>query len=87
MRGKYFNNPRPPRVNRRDADKLIDATRTIYMALSIMALRDEFGFGTKRLERFVEKIRQLVIDQQNGYLNIEDICDTIYAETGIKIII
>lgn len=87
MRGKYFNNNKiRPVNNRRDVDKLIDATKKAFMLLSIMALRDTYGFGATRLERYLDKFNELTESYYRGYISVDDLADTIYKETGIKVL-
>ena len=88
---KFFNNPKnnfPLKKNiqnRKDADNLITASYKVFMMLGLLALRDEFGFGTKRLERWIDKTHQLLEDYEAGYISAKDINDTIFEETGIKV--
>lgn len=88
---KFFNNPKnnyPIRKNiqnRRDADNLIIASYKVFMMIGLLALRDEFEFGKKRLERWIDKTNQLLEDYDAGYISAKDINDTLFEETGIKI--
>lgn len=87
---KYFNNKygTNPRVqNRRDADKLIVASYQVFMLLGLMALRDEFGFGGGRMQRFIDKMLDLLDSYNKGYINTDDLKKTIYEETGIEVVI
>lgn len=65
-----------------------DATTTATLLLfyvSILVLRDKYGFGKKRLGDFKEYAVTLLDDIQNGLLTINDIYEAIYEETGFKI--
>ena len=58
----YFNNKKaqiPSRKvqNRRDADKLVTSAYKVMNLLALSVMREEFGFGTKRMERFVDGMR------------------------------
>lgn len=80
---KKFMNPAVR--NRRDADKLIDASYKVFLLLGLMSLRDEFGFGTKRMEKFMDKMSDLLDSYNKGYLNAKDLSNTIKEETGIDV--
>lgn len=84
----YFPNKKvmnPAVRNRRDADKLIDASYKVFLLLGLMSLRDEFGFGAKRMERFMDKMSDLLDSYNKGYLNAKDLSNTIKEETGIDV--
>lgn len=90
MKGKYFNNKqadsKPIIRNRRDSDKLIESAYKSFMLLGLMALRDEFGFSTVRLWRYIDKMTYLLDSYNHGYISVDDLNKTIEEETGIKII-
>ena len=85
---KYYNNKKvsnPIVRNRREADQLINGAYKAFMLLGLMALRDEFDFGNKRLSRFVDKMHDLLDSYNRGYISVLDLHDTIKEETGIDI--
>lgn len=89
MRGTYFNNKQiqKPRIqNRREADALINSAYKAFMLLGLMALRDEFRFSTVRMQRYIDKMHDVLESYNNGYIDINDLNQTIYDETGIKVI-
>lgn len=61
-----------------------DNALSILTVFSMMALRDEFGFGKKRLEKFYKKFFDLNESFKLGYITLNDIVDTLEQETGIK---
>lgn len=65
----------------------VDTATTLMMYLSLLVLRDKYGFGRKRLGDFIEHVSDLRSSMEDGYLTMDDIVDTIYAETGVKILI
>lgn len=88
MQGKYFNNKqiqKPALQNRRDSDKLIASAYKAFMLLGLMALRDEFDFGTVRLQRYIDKMHDLLDSYNKGLISIDDLNKTIEEETGIKV--
>lgn len=51
-----------------------------------MVLRDEFGFGEKRIDKFITAYMELYNSISEGYLDLKDIIKTINEETGVKIV-
>ena len=85
---KYFNNPKPvrPQVkNRREADELIQASYKTFKLLGLMALHDEFDFGKVRLQRFLDKLDDLIDSVGKGYIDSVDLNETLSKETGIDV--
>lgn len=54
--------------------------------IPLMVLRDHYGFGAKRLERFIDKVADMLDSYNKGYLDLDDIEKTIEEETGIKVL-
>ena len=54
--------------------------------MGIMALRDEFGFGTSRLQRFIDKVDDMFDSYNRDYISLKDLTETIENETGIKVL-
>lgn len=57
----------------------------VVTALSEMVLRDKFGFGTTRMNRFKDYINELADSIEKDYLTVEDVISTIREETGIDL--
>lgn len=72
-------------LHKRNEQKLIDATFQANMILTLSTLRDEFDFGTKRLERFMDKYQDLLDSYNKGYISVDDLTETLYEETGIRV--
>lgn len=86
---KYFNNKqiiKPQVRNRRDADNLINSAYKTFMILGLTALHDEFGYGTKRLERFTDKVHDLLDSYNKGYISPDDLNQVLKEETGISVL-
>ncbi len=81
---KFINNTRAN--NKRDADILISAAYRAFLLMGIMALRDEFGFGTSRLQRFIDKVDDMFDSYNRDYISLKDLTETIENETGIKVL-
>lgn len=58
--------------------------RTI-LAMSVATLRDEYGFGKERLQRFINRFMIKTDCMSEGWLTWKDLCDNIEEETGIQI--
>lgn len=56
----------------------------IIVAFPMMVLRDEFGFGEKRLRQFHKSFMELNDAYNKGYLDVKDIWQTLEKETGIQ---
>lgn len=39
----------------------------------VMAIRDEYGFGRKRMNRLVDRVNTVLDDINSGYLSFEDV--------------
>lgn len=57
----------------------------LMLGIPVMVLRDQFGFGRKRLEKFTDAIFELYDSYEKDYITLEDLIRTIYEETGVKI--
>ena len=57
----------------------------ITQLFPLMVLRDKYGFGSKRLSEYQKHYNDLWDAYNKGYLKLEDIANTIYEETGIKV--
>lgn len=64
----------------------IERASQLSMAVPIMVLRDEFGFGEKRIDKFIAAYIELYNSISEGYLDLNDIIKTINEETGVKIV-
>lgn len=86
---KYFNNNKPTKPyvkNRRDADNLIVSAHKLSALLYLTVLHDKYGFGTKRLEKCLDQVNELLDSFNKGYISIDDLNNTLHEETGIKVI-
>lgn len=72
-------------MQKRNERLLIDAVHNANMILTLAVLRDGFDFGTVRLERFIDKYRDILDSYNKGYISVEDLTETLYEETGIRV--
>ena len=79
----------PLALNRPDLERFEEYTKkntiaTVLM-MAVMTLRDEFGFGTERINRFIERFNNKTSCLCEGYVWWKDMQETIKEETGILI--
>lgn len=72
-------------IKQQATDKAADTAFILMLALPMLVLRDNWGFGSVRLERFMEQVIDLYDSFNNDYLTIEDMHKALYEEVGIKI--
>ncbi|MDK7377501.1 hypothetical protein QP531_06675 [Peptoniphilus harei] len=53
------------------------------LAVPLLTLRDEFGFESVRLERFLKESEKTYEGINEGYLTIQDILNTLEEEVGL----
>ena len=83
---KYFNNNKTKFVaNRRDADKLIETSHKTAMLLAMTVLHDKYGFGFKRLEKFLYYYEELLDGYNKGYFTPNDLNGEL-EKVGFKVI-
>jgi len=58
---------------------------TLMLGLPVMVLRDKFGFGKVRCERFTDAVIDLYESFEQDYVTLEDIHATLKEEVGITI--
>lgn len=56
------------------------------LPFSLLILRDKFGFGKVRLDRFQEAFTELHDSVDKGYLNFKDMEDALKEETGLTVV-
>jgi len=63
--------------------QVIPRTKRACLAATVLALHDKFGFGTKRLEKYMLEVYELFDSIYEGYVSFEEIQKCIYEELGI----
>lgn len=71
-------------IKQNAAAEAMEHAFVLMMGLPMMALRDEFQFGKKRLERFSDKVLDLYDSFDKDYITLQDVIDCVYEETGVK---
>lgn len=75
------------KYEKRGHDKAMEKAFVYASLVPLWVLRNNYGFGAKRLEDFFDCLNELSIDISRGYLSLQDIADTITKETGLEIIL
>ena len=57
----------------------------LMLGIPAMVLRDHFGFGRKRMEKFTDEVFELYDSYEKDYITLEDRIRTIYEVTGVQI--
>lgn len=62
-----------------------DDSFDLMVALPMIILRDKYGFGATRLERFIEQMIEVFDSIHEGYVSFSDLLNALKDETGIDI--
>lgn len=73
-------------IKRKAMSDAMDFAFKQMMLLPLMVLRDHYGFGTKRLEEYIDYVADMLDSYNRGYLDLDDIKKTLEEETGIEVI-
>lgn len=73
-------------VARKREENLIASAFHIAILLSVVVLRDEFDFGGKRIEKFIDRFRSQLDSYNEGHASVKDFNDMIFEETGVRIL-
>lgn len=65
--------------------KIKEMTLDTFTILSVATLRDEFEYGKKRLNRFIERMNQKAECLMDDMASWQDYIDAIKEETGIEL--
>ena len=61
-----------------------EAIRVINL-IPLMVLKDKFGFGRVRLERYLDHLYDAVDSFNKGYIDLMDVAEMLEKEVGLKI--
>lgn len=79
----------PYTTDRKQVQDFIEETKSTMlstvMLMSVLVLREEFGFGSKRIERFSEKFKDNTEQLQSGDLTWRDTYDAMVQEVGFSL--
>ena len=57
----------------------------LILAIPMIVLRDDFGFGGKRLTKFIDRALEQYKCFESGAVTIDELRQIIYEETGVSI--
>lgn len=72
----------PKQIKKAKDDATLQAVN-ITNILPLKVLRDEFGFGKKRLQQYIDALNYQIEAFNQGYVSLKDIVDMINEETGL----
>lgn len=80
-------NPALARLTQQRKDNmLISAAGKANLIISLMVLHDKFGYGEKRLSKFLEEYNKQLEAYNSGYVeSVEDFTTVLKDECGIEI--
>lgn len=65
--------------------EMIEEAFSVAMGIPLIVLRDQYGFGTKRMEDFMNHVHETREAIENGNVGFEDLIDTVQKETGVDV--
>lgn len=69
-----------------DENVLIRSASKANLLITCMVLHSKYGWGEKRLGRFLEEYRKVLVAYNDGYIEqAKDLEDVLWNECGIKI--
>ena len=72
----------PKQIQKMKDDATMQAVN-ITNILPLLVLRDEFGFGKKRLQQYIDALNRQLDAFNGGHISLKDVVGTINAETGL----
>lgn len=58
---------------------------TLMLAIPLIVLRDKYGYGQKRMDKFIDYVLDTFDSFDKGYVSLEDIEQVLYDEVGLKV--
>ena len=69
-----------------EQNKLIAAAEKANMIISLMVLHDKFGYGEKRLNKFIDEYQKQLEAYNSGYVErVSDFTTVLKEECGIEL--
>lgn len=80
-------NPALTRITQiRKDNMLISAAGKANMIISLMVLHDKFGYGEKRLNKFIDEYQKQLDAYNSGYVeSVNDFTEVLKEECGIEL--
>lgn len=64
---------------------IADAIQIVTL-FPLLALRDEFGFGEKRLKRFMDRMQNDIEAYEKDYIDLADVARVLKEEANIEVV-
>jgi hypothetical protein len=72
-------------IKEKATSEAVDKAFLLMLGLPVLVLRDKWGFGKVRSERFIDQVLDLYDSFNKDYLTLDDIHNVLWEEAGIKI--
>ncbi len=73
-------------TQKHEEDVLLGSASKVTLLLACMVLHDKFGYGNKRLNRFIDEYHEQLEAYNTGYVErVHDFEDVLWDECGIRI--
>jgi Ca2+-binding EF-hand superfamily protein len=63
----------------------VDTAFIMMLSIPLMVLRDKYGFGKKRLEKFSDYALELYDSFDKGYVSLDDLIEVLKEEVGVEV--
>lgn len=73
------------RIKQDATNEALNKAFVLMLGIPAMVLRDKFGYGSVRLERFTDGTFDYYDSFQKGYITLKDCSDCLLEESGISI--
>lgn len=72
-------------LKRQTIDESVDKLILLMLGLPTLVLKDKWGFGNKRLEKFTDEVLKMYDAYCTGHISLEEIKEVLWIEAGIKL--
>lgn len=72
-------------VQQQKSNALITATYKAHLTMALYTLHKDFGFGNKRLEKFIEEFNKTLECYNGDYVSYKDLAELLKDECGIGV--
>ncbi len=86
VRTYTLTNAQIEEIKKNAAKEAIEISLVAMMGLPLIVLRDKFGFGKQRLEKFEESLVEQYKCFDEGYIELDTLKDAIKQETGMEVL-
>lgn len=72
-------------IKKQATSEAVDTAFLIMLAMPMLVLRDKYGFGKIRLERFMDQVLEVYDSFNKDYLTLDDMHQALKDEVGFTI--